>query len=193
MPLDNYFGSKTENYPFVSQNTAQDPIEYIENISYFHLNSCDRNVTAYPSVNNYRIESSELFRNIHSVELIAASVANQGSPLNNPYLILKIDGLDHLHFSNKNVNKGFATMYLKYTTGQFIQPELGVLQRNVLKFKSPLASLGSLTVSILKPDGTLFNFGETPGDITPGFSNSFMLKIITLEKSRRDLNNRATF
>lgn len=193
MPLDNYFESRTENYPFTSQNTTQEKIEYVEVVSYFHLNSSDRNVTSYPSVNNYRIESSEVFKNIHSIELVAASVANQGSPLNNPYLILKIDGLDHLHFSNKNVNKGFTTMYLKYTTGPHVLPELGVLQRNILRFKTPLASLGSLTISILKPDGTLFSFGESAGDITPAYSNSFMLKLLTLEKSRKDLNNRATF
>lgn len=194
MPLDNYFNQRQQNYPLVSQSNLQEPeIEYVETISYLHLNSSDRNTTSYPSVNSYRIESGEIFRNIHSIELVAASLANQGTPLNNPYLILKIDGLDHLHFSNKNVNKGFATMYLKYTTGPHIQPELGVLQRNILKFKSPLASLGSITLSILKPDGTLFNFGESAADTSVAYSNSFMLKIITLEKSRRELHNRATF
>jgi hypothetical protein len=62
-----------------------------------------------------------------------------------------------------------------------------------LKFKNPISSLSGLTVSILKPDGTLFSFGETAGDTTPSYSNSFMMKIITLEKSRRDLHSRATF
>jgi hypothetical protein len=194
MPLDNYFEARSQNYPFASQVTVQEKdIEYVEVISYLLINSSDRNVVSYPKVNNYRIDSDENFRNIHSIELVAASVANQGSPLNNPYLILKIDGLDHLHFSNKNVNKGFSTMYLKYTTGPHVQPELGVLQRNILKYKTPLASLSSFTISILKPDGSLFDFGESNGDVTPAYSNSFMLKIITLEKSRKDLRNLATF
>lgn len=186
--------TRPENYPFKAQNTIQeDDIVYTETVSYFHVNSSDRNTTSYPSVNNYRIVSDETFKNIHSIELVAASIANQGSPLNNPYLILKIDGLDHLHFSNKNVNKGFATMYLKSTTGAHVQPELGVLQRNILIFKTPLASLNNVDISIVSPNGTLFAFGEGAGDTTVAFSNSFLLKIITLEKSRKALHNRATF
>ena len=194
MPLDNYFEQRTVNYPLVSENNIQEKeIQYVESISYLHLNSSDRNVNSYPSVNNYRIDSDEVFRNVHSIELIAASVANQGSPLNFPYLILKVDGLDHLNFSNTNVNRGFTVMYLKYTTGPHILPELGVMQRNILKLKNPISSLSSLTVTILKPDGTPFSFGESSGDVTPGFSNSFMFKIITIEKSRSNLNNRAVF
>jgi hypothetical protein len=194
MPLDNYFEQRSVNYPLVSENNLQEQeIVYTETVSYLHLNSSDRNVTSYPSVNNYRIDSDEVFKNIHSIELIAASVANQNSVLNNPYLILKIDGLDHLNFSNRNTNRGFATLYLKYTTGAHVQSEFSPIQRSVLKFKHPLASLSSITLSILKPDGTLFSFGESAADVTVAYSNSFMLKIVTLEKSRSKINNRAVF
>lgn len=181
------------NYPFNEQNTKQSDIVYVENVIYLHVNSSDRNTTSYPSVNSYRIDTEERFKNIKSIELVAASVANQNTVLNNPYLILKIDGLNHLNFSNKNVNTGFALMYLKYTTGAHVQPELGVLQRNVLNFRTPLASLSNINLQIVKPDGSLFSFGETSGDITTAYSNSFTLRIITLEKSRTPLNNRAVY
>lgn len=185
--------TKGQNYPFNEQNTKQSEIAYSEVVNYLHINSSDRNTTSYPSVDSYRIDTEERFKNIKSIELVAASVANQGSVLNNPYLILKIDGLNHLNFSNKNVNTGFALMYLKYTTGAHVQPELGVLQRNVLNFRTPLASLSSINLQIVKPDGTLFSFGETSGDISTAYSNSFTLRIITLEKSRAPLNNRAVY
>lgn len=185
--------TKVQNYPFNEQNTKQSDIVYTENVSYLHINSSDRNTTSYPSVNSYRLESGERFRNIKSIELVASSVANQGSVLSNPYLILKIDGLNHLEFSNKNVNSAFAILYLKYTTGAHVQPELGVLQRNVLNFRTPLASLSSINLQIVKPDGTLFSFGESASDTSVTYSNSFTLRIITLEKSRADLNNRAVY
>jgi len=182
-----------QNYPFNAKNTILSDIEYTQVISYLQLNSSDRDTIAYPSVSEYRIDSEEKFRNISSIELITASVANQGNPLVNPYLVLRIDGLNHINFSNRNTNSGFAVMYLKQTTGAHVYPELGVLQRNVLNFKTPLASLSSVKLSIVGPDGNLFNFGETPGDVTSTFSNSFMLRIVTLEKSRKDLNKRAVF
>lgn len=181
------------NYPFAGQDTPQGDIEYSHIVSYLHLNSSDRDVVAYPSVSEYRIDSEEKFRNISSIELVASSIANQGSPLSNPYMVLRIDGLNHINFSNRNTNSGFAVMYLKQTTGPHVYSELGVLQRNVLNFKTPLASLSSIKLSIVGPDGSLFNFGEPSGDVTPAFSNSFMLRIVTLEKSFKSLNKRAVF
>lgn len=185
--------ARPENYPIMDQDTRQPEIQYTTTVSYLHINSSDRNVTSYPSVNSYRISLPDNYRNVHSIELATCSIANQGSPLNLPFLVLKIDGLNHIQFSNNSIDKAFATLYLKNTTAAHIQPELGVLQRNVLQFKTPLASLNYIELSILQPNGTLFSFGETSGDMTTAYSNSFLLKIITLEKSRQDLHNRAAF
>jgi hypothetical protein len=186
--------TKKQNYPFVSQNTVPEKVDYIETVSYLHINSSDRNVTAYPSVNSYKIDTLfKNIKNIRSIELIAGSIPNVNSVLLQPYLILKIDGLNHITFSNKNINSGFAMMYLQNTSGAFIQPELGVLQRNVLNFKTPLASLSNINLQILKPDGTLFSFGESAGDVSVTYSTSFTLRIISIEKSRKDLNNRVIF
>jgi hypothetical protein len=183
-----------ENYPFQSQSNVQTPdIEYVQNVEYLCINSSDRNVTAYPKVNSYRVDADVTFKNIHSIEVVSASVANQGTPLSLPYLILHVDGLDHIHFSNKNTNDGFAVLYLKPTTAAHIQAELGVLQRNVLTFKTPLASLNNITITIRKPDGTLFDFGESNGDVTSTYQNSFLFKIITIEKTRKVLNTRAVY
>jgi hypothetical protein len=187
------YTKKQTNYPFESQNTVPSQIDYIETVSYLHINSSDRNVTAYPSVNSYNIDTEERFKNIKSIELIGCSIANQNTVTNNPYLILKIDGLNHLNFSNLNIASAFAILYIQNTSGAHVQSELGCNQRSILYFKNPLASLSKINLQILKPDGTLFSFGESPGDISVAYSNSFMLKITTLEKSRKDLNNRSVF
>ena len=185
---------QTNNYPFKEEPQKsyeqEKNIQYEECIEYLCVNSSDRNTTAYPSVNSYKISFQETFRNIKSIEVVNGSVANQGSPLNNPYLILKVDGLDHLNFSNLNINKGFALLYLKPTSGAHVQPELGVLQRNIRYFDPSLASLNSITIQILKPDGTLFSFGETAGNTAVAYSNSFVFKITTVRKNRSSLNAR---
>jgi hypothetical protein len=191
------YSSRVDNYPFKDEEAlslVKEPtIKYDTHIEYLCVNSSDRNTTAYPKVNSYRINFPDIFRNIHSIEVVSCSIANQNTPLANPYLILKVDGIDHLNFSNNNINKGFALLYLKPTTGAHAQAELGVLQRNVRFFETPMASLDSVSIQILKPDGTLFDFGESNGDTTVAYSNSFVFKIVIGRKSRCDLHNRSVY
>lgn len=190
--ITNY--TKPQNYPFTEQNNVQNKdIKYNEIVSYIHVNSSDRDTGKYPSVNNYRINFDNVLKNIHSIEIVAASVANQGSALNNPYLILGLDGLNHITFSDNSLKKGFATLYLQETASAHILPELDLTGSNIYFFKTPLATLNHLDISIYAPNGTLFPFGEPSGDSTVSYSNSFLFKVRTIVKSRDDLNNRAVF
>ena len=59
--------TKVQNYPFNEQNTKQSDIVYTEVVNYLHINSSDRNTTSYPSVNSYRIDTEERFKNIKSL------------------------------------------------------------------------------------------------------------------------------
>lgn len=166
---------------------------YEEEIHYVCINSSDRDVTKYPKVNDYRIDLQDVFKNIHSLEIVAGSVANQNSVQTFPYLIVKFDGLDHLTFSNNNINKGFSILYLKPTAGAHVQPELGCLQRNVRIFKTPLASLASINIQFFKPDGTLFNFGEVDGDLSVAYQNSMVLKLITKQVVRNPIQQQNVY
>jgi hypothetical protein len=168
-------------------------IEYDSKIDYFCVNSSDRDTSKYPKVNSYRIDLNDTFKNITSIEIISGSVANKNSVQNFPYLIVKLDSLDHSTFSNVNVNKGFALLYLKATSGAHVNPELGCLQRNVFLPKTPIASLKSISIKLLKPDGTLFDFGEASANTDVEFSNSFVFKIITREKNRSPIASRSVF
>lgn len=182
------------NFPLKEQNTISlNDKEYVTTINYICLNSSDRNTSKYPNVNKYRIELNENFKNIHSVEVVSASLANKNNIQLLPYVILKIEGMDHLTFSNDNIKKGFALLYLKPTTGAHVLPELGVLQRNVLINKTPKASMSNIEVSLVKPDGSDISFGESNGDTSFEFSNSFLLKITTVEVSRKILKNRSVY
>ncbi len=176
-----------------NQTIPKNEQNYEEHIHYICINSSDRNATLYPKVNNYRIDFQDVFKNIYSIEIAAGSVANQNSVQNLPYLVVKFDGMDHLTFSNNNINKGFALLYLKPTTGAHVYPELGCLQRNVRYFQTPLASLGSISVQFFKPDGTLFDFGESNGDITTAYQNSLVLKITTKEVVRQPIQQNMVY
>lgn len=196
---DNYIPTsvnytRQQNYPPVSDDKLSTAVEpettYEDHIHYVCINSSDRNVTAYPQVNNYRIDFEDTFKNISSIEIVNGTVANQASVQANPYLVVRVDGLNHLNFSNRNINKGFALFYLKPTTGAHVQPELGVLQRNIRTFRTPLASLNSIDISLTKPDGTLFSFGEGAGDVTVPYQNSFVFKIVCKEINRKSLQHR---
>lgn len=167
--------------------------KYEEEIHYVCINSSDRDTSKYPKVNSYRIDLQDTFKNIHSIEIVSGSVANQNSVQSFPYLIIKFDGMDHLTFSNNNINKGFALLYLKPTTGAHVQPELGCLQRNVRIFKTPIASLASITIQYFKPDGTLFDFGEANGDVSVTYQNSLVLKITTKEVLRKPIQQRMVY
>lgn len=181
----NNYTIHNQNFPM--ENVVVNEIvksDYETEISYVCINSSDRAPSLYPKVNNYRIALQDTFKNVSSIEIVSGSVGNQNSVQTLPYLIIKIDGLDHLTFSNLNINKGFALLYLKPTSGAHVQPELGCLQRNVRHFKTPLSSLSSFQIQLLKPDGTLFDFGESNGDVTVAYSNSFVFKIVTIVKKR---------
>lgn len=176
-----------------NQSIPKNDQQYEEEIHYVCINSSDRDATKYPKVNNYRIDLQDVFKNIYSIEIVVGSVANQNAVQALPYLVVKFDGMDHLTFSNNNINKGFALLYLKPTTGAHVYPELGCLQRNVRYFKTPMASLASISVQFYKPDGTLFDFGEPNGDLTVAYQNSLVLKIITKEVIREPIQQNMVY
>lgn len=189
--------SRQSNYPPAVDERFSTTVEsgttYQEFIHYVCINSSDRDTTAYPKVNNYRINFEDTFKNVSSIEIVNGTVANQATVQANPYLVVRVDGLNHLNFSNKNINKGFALFYLKPTTGAHVQPELGVLQRNIRTFRTPLASLNSLSISLTSPDGELFEFGEGAGDVTVPYQNSFVFKIVCKEIDRSTMDHRNLF
>lgn len=183
------FEVKDYNKTVIPQNN----LSYTDELHYLCINSSDRDPSKSPKVNDYRIYLQDTFKNISSIEIVMASIANKNSVQNYPYLIVKLDGLDHLTFSNNNINNGFALLYLKPTVGTHVYPELGCLQRNVRYFNTPLASLNSLRVSFYTPAGVLFDFGEPDGDITVPFQNSIVFKITTREVDRRQIQQKNVY
>ncbi len=162
---------------------------------YFTIDSRNRDITSYPHVNSYKIDIPIPYKNVNRIELIGASIPNQGSPLNEPYLILSVDELNHV--SHSNGYNYFTIMPLKganQTIDGFIHPELACSNRapNVFQVNN-LAKINKLTISIYKGTGELFDFGESAGDVSSKYSNFFEFKITCSVADSDIINARNVF
>lgn len=171
----------------------QNTTVYEEDISYLCINSSDRDTSKYPKVNDYKINLNKTFKNIVSIEIISGSFANKNSILDNPYILVQVDGIENFTFSNNNASKGFATLYLKNTTGAHVLPDIGCTDGYIKQFKTPVASLSSIAVKLLSPDGTLFDFGESDGDTSIEFQNSLVFRIKTNQVCRNQLQQMSVY
>lgn len=163
---------------------------------YVQICSNDRNTTTYPSTNFFK-GCFEKIKNVVEIELISAILPNQGTILDEPFLIIEIDELpSNIEFSCKNIQKAFALLPMKKPnkdTASFIIPELGQNYKTSMKFKTPLASIQSFTVSIKDLSGNLFNFGADTVPPTKSLQTTFMFKITALESDMSPINVRAIF
>jgi hypothetical protein len=199
----NQFNS--QNYDLVYKNESntqysisQEPdLQYEKKVHYLTISSKDRNITAYPNVNQYSIKFPNEFKNIHSIELIQAIIPDQNDVQDEPYLLLQIDEIQDVMVSNdKNISNSFAILQLAAPTrsGTFIQIDRRIHEYTVKYYDTPKAYLSKMSITILDSEGNPFNFGtDTPSPPNKIFQNTFIFKIVTLEKQRRVLNHRNVY
>jgi hypothetical protein len=184
----------------VKHSLTQEPdIEYEEFVHYLSISSRDRNRSVYPNVNNYSITFPVEFRNISSVELIQAIIPATNDADKEPYLLLDIDEIPDVMISNdKYISDSFAMLQptIPTTTGGFMQIDKRIHENTVKIFKTPKANLSKMTISIKDCVGNNFDFGSDtslPTSVNKALQNTFIFKIVTLEKRRSELNNRGVF
>lgn len=173
----------------------QEPdIEYQQLTEYITISSRDRDIEQYPTVSRYTIPLPKEFKNIISLELIQAIVPDKNNVLEEPYLVLQIDELDDVMVSNdRNISDGFALLQLATpnTSGGFIMCDKRIHENTTKYFRTPKASLAKMTVTVNDCDGTPFDFGnDSPNPPNKAFQNTFVFKIISLEKKRNTLKQR---
>ena len=178
-------------------SVSQEPdIEYEDTIHYLSIESKSRDLVAYPQPEQYKITFGDSYRNVHSIELIGASIPDQATVTAEPYLILKFDEFDNVESADTNTDNAFAILQLQppIVTGGFINIDTLICSGSPKIFKTPLARLDRLTLSIRDYDNNLFSFGDDTGGTPPNkqFQNMFLLKIITRER-KRSLNHRNVF
>ena len=177
---------------------SQEPdIEYEEKVHYLSISSKDRDLTAYPDVNHYSIQFPNEFRNIYSIELIQGIIPDKNNVQDEPYLLLKIDEIQDTMVSNdKNIADSFAILQLAPPTkaNTFIQIDRRIHEYTIKYYQTPKAYLSKMTITILGSDGIPFDFGtDTPSPPNKQHQNTFIFKIVTLEKKRKVLNHRNVY
>ena len=166
---------------------------YEETEHYLCINSTDRVMAVNPQPQYYRVKLDTPLRKIKSVELIAATVPDKNNVRNEPYLVIKIDELPNIDFSGNNASgDGFAVIQLKSPTKAdgFINAESSLMSRSIKTFKTPLASLAQLTVTLADYTGTPFNFGDDATGPTKSLQNMLLFRIITLDRNTAPLQTR---
>lgn len=171
-------------------------VEYETTEFYLTLSSRDRDTTLYPNVNSYAIAFPNEFRNISSIELVQAIIPDQNSASSEPYLLLKIAEIEDVMISNdRNISDAFAILQPSSptTTGGFMQLDKRIHENTVKHFKVPKASLAKITLTITDINGALFNFGTDTNPPQKALQNTFVFKIICMEKKRNQLNHRNVY
>ena len=199
------FGHYSESFATNPQSGHQDLI-YVDN--YVSIDSRDRDRAAYPNSNQFRVlfEPSDSYigastgiryKNIHSIELKSITVPNTNAVLDLPYLIVTIDELKGRRVmtgTNITLDNAFAKIHLLETTTAFARNTNDYGLPLEYKFKqAPLSWLNSLSISILAPDGTPFNFGTdmaTGLPVNELLQTSFVFKITTLEMDTGNIPRR---
>jgi hypothetical protein len=204
---NNFNNAYNPSYNVKHSLTQEPDIEYEEFTHYLSVSSRDRNrnsshqdnIPVWSNVNHYSITFPLEFRNISSVELIQAIIPATNDADKEPYLLLDIDEIPDVMISNdKYISDSFAMLQpnVPTTTGGFMQIDKRIHENTVKNFKTPKANLSKMTISIRDCTGNLFDFGSDtnyPNPVTKTLQNTFIFKIITLEKRRAELKNRGVF
>jgi hypothetical protein len=170
-------------------------IEYEKKCNYLVISSKDRDITNYPKSNHYVVNLENEYKNISSVTLVQAIIPDKNNVTNEPYLLLKINELDNVMDSNdRNISDAFAIIQLTPPTvsGTFIQNDSRIHESTVLHYKTHKASLSKITISITDAEGLPFDFGGD-SSTAKAYQNTFVFKIVTVEKNRKVLQNRNVY
>ena len=175
----------------------ENDIEYEEIVKYITVSSRDRDTTTYPSVSRYVVQFATEVKNITSIELIQAMIPDKNNVLEEPYLLLKIEELEDVMISNdRHVSDSFAILQLAAPTtpGGFIMIDKRIHEHTVKYYRTPKASLNRMTITITDAYGTQFDFGsDSPDPPIKNLQNTFVFRVVTLEKKMNKLNQRTVY
>lgn len=193
--INDYKKAYSQDYNNSLSVVQESGIEYETKCNYLVISSKDRDIINYPKSNYYVVNLENEYKNISSVSLVQAIIPDKNSVTSEPYLLLKINELDNVMDSNdRHISDAFAIIQLTPPTvpGTFIQNDSRIHESTVLHYKTHKASLSKITISITDYNGVPFEFG---GDstTTKDYQNTFVFKIVTVEKNRKVLQNRNVY
>ena len=195
--MNDYSNVYTRQFNEQYSTQQESDIQYEQVDYYFTISSRDRDISTFPNVNKYSVVLPREFKNIYSIEVIQAIIPDANSVTNEPYLLLKIDELEDVMTSiDRNISDAFAILQMSSPTtpGGFIHMDKRIHENTVKYFRIPKASLAKLSVTITDCNGTLFDFGaDGPNPPLKTLQNTFVFRVVCLEKQRNALSHRNVF
>ena len=203
--IDQQFQELSEKLPESVKQSVKDMIEPEEVTKSFYIgiDSKDRDTSIFTKPNEYSIKFSPSnttssgyidsgFQNIISIELIEGILADSSSETNAsdngtsfPYLLLQIEEFGGLFEGTNDVmTKSFAILKNFTTQNGFKYYKLvgdTMTNEGIIKVFEPRISLSKMTVRVMTPDGTAFNFGDA-NDSNATTVNYFLFKVKTAQK-----------
>jgi hypothetical protein len=158
--------------------------EYQEREHFVLINSSNRDIVNYPFSNSYKILfDGTTYKNVSKIELVQAIIPNKNAVLDQGLLLLNIKNLPEETLFFNEIKDVFCSLPMKNaTTGGFIILEPGCgFAKIEKKFTVPIGKLDKIEVQLLTVDGTIFDFGQTGGNLTRDFQTSFLFKLTTVE------------
>jgi len=200
----------SEDFPIRDRTKQTDMMipEVREYDYYIVINSNDRNIVKYPNPSSFVIDFApaptgdanqtgyidRAFNNIKSCELINIvlldtsniSGSSEYNSVSHPYVLLHFDELqNNFYATNSHLSKSFAILTDYTVTGKYryysIFGSLG--DSSVSKVYNPRINLNKLTINILLPDGSPYNFGTENTNDTSNSCITFGFKITTIQKN----------
>lgn len=148
---------------------------------YVKISSAARDTTKYPLHYNYRIDFQTPFRNVLKVEIVSCVIPD-ASVSTEPVVVFDIQELNFMSFI---CSAGYKTIFSAFPISEpnaqnhsFINLKA---QGPVLRYKTPLASLSSLTIKLYDVDYQPLTFGAPGGSTSKSLQHAFILKITVQE------------
>ena len=203
--IEQQFQELSEKLPESVKQSVKDMVEPEEVTKSFYIgiDSKDRDTALFSKPNEYSIKFSPSnttssgyidsgFQNIISIELIEGILADSSSETNAsdngtsfPYLLLQIEEFGGLFEGTNDVmTKSFAILKNFTTQNGFKYYKLvgdTMTNEGIIKVFEPRISLSKMTVRVMTPDGTAFNFGDG-NDSNATTVNYFLFKVKTAQK-----------
>lgn len=154
-------------YPqtFTNANVPK-PIKYIQNNHRIVVRSEDRDRSKYSNPCEFRIDLPCRFRNVSLFEIGSIMIPNFSNT--EKYFIIQVDEVKDGVYTSTNTDISNAMAIVPNSLGlnnyNYIYEKPGdtsFVKNFIKKFvDTPLASLSTITLKILKPDGNVMNFGN---------------------------------
>lgn len=197
LPSSNSF-TQPQNYPLNSDTAlslVKEPdMQYENTVHYLNISSSDRDTTNYPKQYDYLISLDKIYENTLSVEMISVIFPNSSGITSEPFLVFDIEELNTIDFALSSAShKGFAICPLKnpnQVSGGFVLADFGCMYHTCSVFKTP-KKISKLRVRVRDVSGNLYTFGGA--SVAKQDQHSFVLKIVTSDASRKQLNHRNVY